>query len=423
MHAGLEDPRQFLLDLFQTAVAAADPHKALPPCLPQDTDRRAIVIGTGKAAASMASALEKNWAGELSGLVVTPYGHSEPCQYIEAIEAAHPIPDAAGQQAAARILKLVSNRSTADLLICLLSGGGSALLSLPAPGITLADKQSINEQLLHCGATIAEINCVRKHLSRIKGGRLAQACFPAQLITYAISDVPGDHPTVIASGPTVADATSSTEALEILQRYAIKVGRHIVEWLQTWESETLKANDPAFIGSQFHLIATAQSSLAAAARAAREAGVEVVLLGDTIGGEARELARVQAAMALARRHDKPGMPPCLILSGGETTVTVTGRGRGGRNSEFLLSLAIALNGAPGVYALAADTDGIDGTQDNAGAVLTPASWQRARDVGLDAPALLADNDSYSFFAALDDLLITGPTRTNVNDFRALLVLP
>ncbi len=235
--------------------------------------------------------------------------------------------------------------------------------------------------MLHCGATIADINCVRKHLSRIKGGRLAQACYPAQLITYAISDVPGDHPAVIASGPTVADATRSTEALGILQRYDIKVGRHVLEWLQDSDSETLKANDPAFVGSQFHLIATAGQSLQAAARAAREAGVEVLLLGDTIEGEAREVARVQAAMALARRRDKPGMPPCLILSGGETTVTVTGRGRGGRNTEFLLSLAIALQGTPGIYALAADTDGIDGTQDNAGAVLTPASWQRARESG------------------------------------------
>ena len=423
MRVGLDDPRQFLLDLFQTAVAAADPHRVLPPVLPQGTDRCAIVIGAGKAAASMASALEKNWAGELSGLVVTPYGHSEPCQYIEVVEAAHPIPDAQGEQAAARILALVSNRSAADLVVCLLSGGGSALLSLPAPGITLADKQSVIEQLLHCGATIADINCVRKHLSRIKGGRLAQACFPAQLITYAISDVPGDHPDVIASGPTVADATRSTEALEILQRYDIKVRRHVLEWLQDSDSETLKANDSAFVGSQFHLIATAGQALQAAARAAREAGVEVLLLGDNIEGEARELARVQAAMALAQRRDKPGMPPCLILSGGETTVTVTGRGRGGRNTEFLLSLAIALQGTPGIYALAADTDGIDGTQDNAGAVLTPASWARARALGLDAESLLADNDSYFFFAALDELLVTGPTHTNVNDFRALLVLP
>lgn len=423
MRAALDDPQQFLLELFQIAVAAANPHQVLPPCLPLDSDRGAIVIGAGKAAAAMASALEKNWAGALSGLVVTPYGHSEACQHIKVVEAAHPVPDVRGEQAATRILELVSDLSADDLVICLLSGGGSALLSLPAPGITLADKQDINLQLLHCGAAIAEINCVRKHLSRIKGGRLARACHPAQLITFAISDVPGDHPSVIASGPTVADATSSAEALEILRRYDITVGPHILKWLADFGSETLQANDPAFVGNQFHVIATAQKSLEAAARAAREAGIEVLLLGAAIEGEAREVALVQAAMAIARRHSAAAMLPCLILSGGETTVTVTGTGRGGRNTEFLLSLAIALAGAPGIYALAADTDGIDGSQDNAGAVLTPASWQRARDLGLDAVAMLADNDSYGFFAALDDLLVTGPTRTNVNDFRAVLVLP
>lgn len=405
------------------AVAAADPHRVLPPCLPGDTGRRAIVIGAGKAAAAMASALEQHWAGALSGLVITPYGHGEPCQHIEVIEAAHPIPDAQGEKAAARILALVSNLSAEDLVICLLSGGGSALLSLPAPGITLADKQDINRQLLQSGAAIADINCVRKHLSGIKGGRLARACYPAQLITFAISDVPGDHPAIIASGPTVADTASSAEALAILQRYDITVGTHILEWLQISDSETLKADDPVFAGSQFHLIATAQTSLEAAARAARKAGLEVLLLGDNIEGEAREVARAQATLALARQHGEQSRSPCLILSGGETTVTINGGGRGGRNTEFLLSMAIALVGAPGIHALAADTDGRDGTQDNAGAILAPTSWQRSRDLGLDAAALLADNDSYRFFAALDDLLVTGPTRTNVNDFRAVLVLP
>jgi len=423
MRTGLHDPRQFLLELFQIAVHAADPHQVLPPCLPVDTGRSALVIGAGKAAAAMASAMEKNWTGALSGLVVTPYGHSEPCQHIEVLEAAHPIPDTQGEQAATRILELVSNLSATDLVICLLSGGGSALLSLPAPGITLADKRDINQQLLQSGATIAEINCVRKHLSRIKGGRLARACWPAQLITYAISDVPGDHPAVIASGPTVADATRSAEALALLQRYAIKVGPNILDWLENPGSETLQAHDPALAHAQFHLIATAGQSLQAAARAARDAGVEVVLLGNNVEGEARAVARAHAAIALARHHGAPALPPCLILSGGETTVTVTGKGRGGRNTEFLLSLAIELAGTPGIYALAADTDGIDGAQDNAGAVLTPTSWQRARHLGLDATAMLADNDSYSFFAAVDDLLVTGPTRTNVNDFRAVLVFP
>ena len=405
------------------AVDAANPHRVLPPYLPRDTNRRALVIGAGKAAAAMASALEKNWAGELSGLVVTPYGHSEPCKHIEVVEASHPIPDMQGEQAATRIMELVSDLSSEDLVLCLLSGGGSALLSLPAPGMTLADKQDITQQLLQSGAAIADINCVRKHLSRIKGGRLARACHPAQLITYAISDVPGDHPAVIASGPTVADASRATEALGILKRYDIKVGTHILDWLLSSDSATVQAGDPAFVGNQFHIIATAKASLDAAARAAREAGIEVLQLGDNIEGEAREVARVQAAMALARRRGETTILPFLILSGGETTVKVTGRGRGGRNTEFLLSLAIALAGAPGIYALAADTDGIDGSQDNAGAVLTPESWQRARSLGLDAAALLADNDAYSYFAALDDLLVTGPTRTNINDFRAVLVLP
>lgn len=423
MRAGLDDPRQLLLELYQVAVDAANPHRVLPPHLPRDTERRALVIGAGKAAAAMASVLEKNWAGELSGLVVTPYGHGEPCKHIEVVEASHPIPDVQGEQAATRILELVSDLSSEDLVLCLLSGGGSALLSLPAPGITLADKRDINQQLLRSGATIADINCVRKHLSRIKGGRLARACHPAQLITYAISDVHGDHPGIIASGPTVADITRSSEALEILRRYGIKVGTHILDWLLSANSATVPAGDPAFVGNQFHIIATAKASLDAAARAAREAGIAVLQLGDNIEGEAREVARVQAAMALARRRGEPATQPWLILSGGETTVKVTGRGRGGRNTEFLLSLAIELAGAPGIHALAADTDGIDGTQDNAGAVLTPASWARARELGLDAEGLLADNNSYNFFAALDALLVTGPTRTNINDFRAVLVLP
>jgi glycerate 2-kinase len=421
MNAGLDDPRQFLLELFQIAVRAADPHLVLAPCLPTDTSRRALVIGAGKAAASMASALEQHWCGELSGLVVTPYGHALPCHGIEVVEAAHPIPDERGVQAVQRILRLVKDLNPADLVICLLSGGGSALLSLPAPGITLAEKQAISRHLLHCGAAIDEINCVRKHLSGIKGGRLARACQPAQLITYAISDVPGDLPAVIASGPTVPDPTTSAEALATLRRHRIPLAPHIATWLEAPASESLKVGDPAFAGSEFHLIATPRLSLQAAASAARGAGVEVVLLGDDLQGEAREVAGAHAALALGALGTAKG--PCLFLSGGETTVTVKGRGRGGRNTEFLLSLAIEMAGAPGIYALAADTDGIDGAQDNAGAVLTPATWQRARDLGLDAAAMLADNDSHGFFATVDDLMLTGPTRSNVNDFRALLVLP
>jgi glycerate 2-kinase len=422
MRAGLDDPRHWLLELFHVAVAAADPRHALVQHLPRDTRHRALVIGAGKAAAAMASALEQHWMGELSGLVIVPYGHAVPTARIEVVEAAHPVPDERGAMAVQRILGLVKNLRPAERVICLLSGGGSALLSLPAPGITLAEKQAITRQLLLCGAAIGEINCVRKHLSGIKGGRLARACAPAQLITYAISDVPGDHASVIASGPTVPDPTTSAEALALLRRYRVALSPHIVSWLETAASESLKEDDPAFAGSAFHLIATPRLSLQAAARAARDAGVEVTVLGGDVQGEARDVARAQAAQALTLRASAHPRA-CLLLSGGETTVTVNGTGRGGRNTEFLLSLAIEVAGASGIYALAADTDGIDGTQHNAGALLTPATWRRARELGLDATAMLADNDSHDFFAALDDLVVTGPTRTNVNDFRAVLVLP
>lgn len=419
----IENPRQFLQALFQVAVDAANPHQVLAAHLPADTNRRAVVIGAGKAAAAMASALEQNWRGELSGLVVTRYGHAEPCDHIEVVEASHPVPDDEGEKVARRMLDLVSDLDENDLVICLLSGGGSSLLSLPAPGISLADKQDINRQLLKSGAAIDEMNCVRKHLSLIKGGQLARACMPAQLITYAISDVPGDHPTVIASGPTVADDTTSAQALDIIQRHGITIGSNVKHWLQSNDSETLKTGHGAFTNSQFRMIATPALSLQAAATAAEEAGIKVLQLGDRIEGEASEVARAQAAMALGTsKQGELIAPPCLILSGGETTVTVKGQGRGGRNAEFLLSLATTLAGAPKIYAIAADTDGIDGSEDNAGALLSPASWQRALDAGLDAEAMLANNDGYGFFSALGDLLITGPTRTNVNDFRAILVL-
>ena len=423
MRARLENPREFLLDLFQVAVSAADPHRTLTNYLPVDTNRRAVVIGAGKAAASMASAVEQCWAGELSGLVVTRYGHSEPCHSIEVIEASHPVPDDEGEKVARRILERVSGLAEDDLVICLISGGGSSLLALPAEGISLAEKQDINRRLLKSGAAIDEMNCVRKHLSRIKGGRLASACQPARLITLAISDVPGDLPTVIASGPTVPDNTSPADALAILQRYNIPLKVPVREHLQSPAAETLKEGDPAFDNSQFHLVATPGQSLEAAAQAARDAGVAVLSLGADIEGEAREVARAQARQALdILRGRGPITPPCLLLSGGETTVTLRGSGRGGRNAEFLLALAIELQNVPGIHAIAADTDGIDGSEDNAGALLDSGSWQRALDAGLDPQAMLQNNDGYGFFAALGDLLITGPTRTNVNDFRAILVL-
>tara|TARA_R110000823_G_scaffold144958_7_gene275115 strand:+ start:1391 stop:2653 length:1263 start_codon:yes stop_codon:yes gene_type:complete len=414
-------PRSLLESLFATAVRAASPHSVLANFLPADTQQSATVVGAGKAAASMAASLERHWQGPLAGLVVTRYGHAEQCRAIEVVEAAHPVPDAAGERMAHRVLDRLRGLSDTDLVICLLSGGGSSLLACPAGDIKLADKQAINKSLLRCGASISEINCVRKHLSAIKGGRLAQACGPARLITYAISDVPGDDPTVIASGPTVADPSSSAEALAILERYRITPGDAVRRWLQDPRSETLKPGDPAFANSEYHLIAKPADALTAAASAARAQGLDVVELGDAIEGEAREVAAAQAVMALdAQRRARQ---PTLLLSGGETSVSVRGSGRGGRNAEFLLAMACALQGADGIYAIAADTDGIDGSEDNAGALLAPDSWQRAQALGLDPGGMLENNDGYGFFAALDDLLFTGPTRTNVNDFRAVLVLP
>lgn len=416
------DPQQFLRELFATAIDAAHPQQVLEAHLPRDRSGRVIVIGAGKAAAAMAQVVERCWQGEVRGLVVTRYGHGAPCEKIEVVEAAHPVPDAAGLAVARRVLELVSDLSEQDRVIFLLSGGGSALLALPAAGITLADKQAINKALLKSGATIGEMNCVRKHLSAIKGGRLAKACWPATVYTYAISDVPGDLATVIASGPTVVDPSTSAEALAILKRYAIEVPAAVRSWLQSPESETVKPGDPSLARSHFQLIARPQQSLEAAAVKARQAGFSPLILGD-LEGEAREVAKVHAGIARqVVLHGQPLAAPCVILSGGETTVTVRGNGRGGRNAEFLLSLTESLKGLPGVYALAGDTDGIDGSEDNAGALMTPDSYARAAALGLNAAAELDDNNGYGYFAALDGLIVTEPTRTNVNDFRAILIL-
>ncbi|WPO49910.1 glycerate kinase [Pseudomonas sp. S1Bt23] len=416
------DPQQFLRELFATAIDAAHPQHVLAAHLPSDRSGRVIVIGAGKAAAAMAQVVERCWLGEVSGLVVTRYGHGAPCEKIEVVEAAHPVPDAAGLAVAKRVLELVSDLSEQDRVIFLLSGGGSALLALPAAGISLADKQSINKALLKSGATIGEMNCVRKHLSAIKGGRLAKACWPATVYTYAISDVPGDLATVIASGPTVADPSTSAEALAILKRYAIEVPAAVRTWLQSPESETVKPGDPSLARSHFQLIARPQQSLEAAAVKARQAGFSPLILGD-LEGESREVAKVHAGIARqVVLHGQPLAAPCVILSGGETTVTVRGNGRGGRNAEFLLSLTDSLKGLPGVYALAGDTDGIDGSEDNAGAIMTPESYARAAALGLSASDELDNNNGYGYFAALDGLIITEPTRTNVNDFRAILIL-
>ncbi len=426
--ATMNHPEQLLIELFDAAVTAASPEQIMNQALAgislADQQRDAVVIGAGKAAASMAKALEQRWAGKLEGLVVTRYGHQLDCSNIVVEQASHPVPDQFGEAVSKRMLAMVANLSADDLVICLISGGGSALLALPSPGLTLKDKQTINKALLLSGATIEEMNTVRKHLSAIKGGRLAAACYPAKIITLAISDVPGDDPTVIASGPTVGDPTTSTQALAILRKYQIDTPVHVAQWLQNEQSETLKPGDPRLCNSFFNMIATPHQSLQAAKHYAEQAGLATLVLGDDIEGESREVAKVHAAIVRSiLKHQQPISPPCVILSGGETTVTIKGKGRGGRNAEFLLSLACCLKGLPGVYAIAADTDGIDGSEDNAGALLSPDSWQRAIEEGLDAAAMLDNNDAYRYFEAINDLVITGPTLTNVNDFRAILVLP
>ncbi|MDP6785758.1 MAG: glycerate kinase [Rhodospirillales bacterium] len=407
--------KDLLRTLFDAAVARAQAEHCVPPYLPPPPEGRTIVVGAGKAAASMAQAVERHWPGPLSGLVVTRYGHGAPCRRIEVIEAAHPVPDASGAAAAASILALVAEAGPDDLVLCLISGGGSALLSLPAPGLTLADKQAVNKALLTSGATISEMNCLRKHLSAVKGGRLGAAAHPARLVTLAISDVPGDDPAVIASGPTVADPTTFADARAILERYAIDEPSAVTHHLRAAADETPKPGDRRLAATETTLVATPGQALVAAAGVARAAGYAPVIVGDAIEGEAREVAAEQARRAL-------GTPPGhVLLSGGETTVTVRGEGRGGRNCEYLLALALALDGHPGIWALACDTDGIDGTEDNAGALLSPDTVARAAAMGLDAEAYLADNDCYGFFSALGDLVVTGPTFTNVNDFRAVLV--
>jgi hydroxypyruvate reductase len=419
----LTDPPAVLRALFDAALAAADPARAVPRHLPPRPAGRTIVVGAGKAAGAMARAVEDHWDGPLEGLVVTRYGHGVPCRRIEVVEAAHPVPDAAGRGAAERMLDMVRGLGADDLVLCLISGGGSALLALPAPGLTLEDKQAVNRALLASGADIAQMNCVRKHLSAVKGGRLAAAAHPARVVGLLISDVPGDDPAVIASGPTVADPTTFAEARAILESFAIAPPEAVARRLAQGADETPKPGDPRLARAEARIIARPQDALEAAAAHARAAGLTPVVLGDAIEGEAREVARAIAGIAWqVRRHAQPAAPPCVLLSGGETTVTVRGAGRGGRNAEFLLALAVALGGAPGIHAIACDTDGIDGSEDNAGALIAPDTLARARAAGLDAKARLADNDAYGLFAALGDLVVTGPTRTNVNDFRAVMVL-
>ncbi len=415
-------PRELLMRMFEAAVAAVSPAVCLPPHLPPCPPGRTVVVGAGKAAAAMARAVEERWDGPLEGLVVTRYGHAVPTRRIAVVEAAHPVPDEAGQRAAERMLSLVQGLDRDDMVLCLISGGGSALLSLPSAGVPLADKRAVTAQLLRSGAAIGEINTVRKHLSAIKGGRLAAAAAPARVVTLAISDVPGDDPATIASGPTVPDPSTFADARAVLARYHIEPSAAVARHLADERKETIKPGDPRLANVVTEIVATPQQALEAAAMVAVSHGVMPLVLGDAIEGETREVARVMAGIAHSvQRHRQPLPPPAVLISGGETTVTVRGRGRGGRNAEFALALALALDGRPGVHAIACDTDGIDGTEDNAGALIAPDTLARAAAGGLDARARLADNDSYGLFAALDDLVVTGPTLTNVNDFRAILV--
>ena len=417
-----QDPRALLRRLFDAAVASAQPALVIPAHLPPPPRGRMIVIGAGKASAAMARAVEDHWPGPLEGLVVTRYGYGVPCQRIEIVEAAHPVPDAAGLAAAQRLLALVQGLSADDQVLCLISGGGSSLLPLPLPGLTLAHKQAVNRALLASGATIGEMNTVRRHLSAIKGGRLAAACHPAKLLTLLISDVPGDKPIDIASGPTAADPTTCADALAIVRRYGIELPDAVRELLASGRGESIKPGDARLAGHELRLIATPQQALEAAAVVAREAGLMPVILGDAIEGEARDVGKVLAAIALqVAQRGQPVAAPCVLLSGGETTVTVRGKGRGGRNVECLLSMAIALDGHPRIHALAADTDGVDGLEEIAGALLAPDTLARAWAAGLKPRDSLDDNDGHGFFGALGDAVICGPTLTNVNDFRAILI--
>ncbi|MEY3944841.1 MAG: putative hydroxypyruvate reductase [Pseudomonadota bacterium] len=435
MQTPLDHPQDFLRQLYDAAVRRALPAHNMAAFLPPVPKGRTLVLGAGKAAGAMVHAVEALWPADapLSGLVVTRYDHTPQrpaglAQRIEIVEAAHPVPDAAGLQAAQRMLELTQNLTPDDLVLCLISGGGSALLTLPAEGLTLQDKQRINQQLLDSGANIVEMNCVRKHLSRIKGGRLAEACAPALVVTLMISDVPGDDPSVIASGPTVADPSTCADALAILERYRIELPAPVLKALNEGQLETPKPGAPVFATQQLHMIATPMQSLQAAAELAGQAGLPAYILSDEIEGESRDVGKVHAALARAiAQGNGPFQRPCVLLSGGETTVTVkplpagAAKGRGGRAGEFCMGLAEGLQGQSGVWALAADTDGIDGVQDNAGARVSPDTWQRAASLGMKLSTYQARNDAYGFFEPLGDLVFTGPTHTNVNDFRAILI--
>lgn len=418
----MNDPKQFLTSIFEAAVAAADPELTIRRHLPAKPKGRTIVIGAGKGSAQMAAAFEKAWDGPLEGVVVTRYGFSAPCARIRIIEASHPVPDANGLEASKLLLQTVSGLTEDDLVVALVSGGGSALLPSPAGSLTLADEIAVNEALLASGAPISAMNTIRKHISGIKGGRLAAAAYPARVVSLVVSDIPGDNPALVASGPTVPDEASRADALRLIETYRIALPANVMAHINSAIADAPAPSDPRFAGNEVHVIASAAVSLDAAAEAARKLGVETVILSDAIEGEAREVGGVHAAIAreVAVRN-RPFQKPVLILSGGETTVTLRAKGKGGRNSEFLLAFAIGIDGLSGIDALAADTDGIDGSEDNAGAFADATTVARMRGVGVDAKAMLAGNNAWTAFNAIGDLFVPGPTGTNVNDLRAILV--
>lgn len=414
-------PDELLKAMFRAGVDAALPSLCVPPHLPPRPKGRTVIIGAGKASGAMAKALEDAWDGPLDGIVVTRYGYRLPTERLEVVEAAHPVPDAAGRKAAQRIFNAVQGLTEDDLVLALISGGGSALLAAPAEGISLEDKQAVNKALLASGATISEMNTVRKHLSAIKGGRLARAAYPAKVVALMISDVPGDDASIIASGPTVPDPSTNADAIAIVEKYGIDLPPSVQQVLETIE-ETPKAGDKCFDKVENVMIATPQASLEAAAEVARAAGVTPVILGDSIEGESRDVGLVHVGIARqCAMRGQPMEPPCVLISGGETTITLKGDGKGGPNTEFLLAMAIALDGMENIYALAGDTDGVDGSEDNAGALIYPNTLQRAEAAGISAKAMLANNDPYTFFKGIGDLLETGPTMTNVNDLRLVYI--
>ncbi|TPI20467.1 glycerate kinase [Mesorhizobium sp. B4-1-1] len=418
----MTDPKSFLTSIFNAAVAAADPEKTIRSHLPAKPKGRTIVIGAGKGSAQMAAAFEKVWDSPVDGLVVTRYGYGARCERIEIIEAAHPVPDAAGLEASRRLLEKVQGLTADDLVVALISGGGSALLPSPAAGLTLADEIAVNEALLASGAPIAAMNTIRKHVSTIKGGRLAAAAHPARVVSLVVSDIPGDNPALVASGPTIPDTGSREDALASIAAYGMKLPASVMAHIQSPAAAAPRPDDPRFAGNEVHLTASAGVSLEAAAAEAKRQGIEAVILSDSIEGEAREVGGVHAAIAreVATRN-RPFAKPVLILSGGETTVTLRAKGKGGRNSEFLLAFAIGIDGVNGIHALAADTDGIDGSENNAGAFADGSTVSRMRAAGADAKAMLAGNNAWTAFNAVGDLFVPGPTGTNVNDLRAILV--